>query len=296
MNTSKEKIDITVITGPTASGKTAFAIELALKTGSEIVSADSMQIYREMNIGTAKPTKEEMRGVVHHLIDFVDISETFSVADYVRLARMAIEDISSRGKGAILAGGTGLYITSLINNIEFNEKAKNSSIRIELYKRLETEGVDRLLLELSEFDKESAQRIHKNDTLRIVRAIEQYLATGVTMTEQIKKSRNQSDWLNATLIALNYKNRNTLYDRINKRVDTMIDQGLVEEARYILGRSDCSQTARNAICYKELEPYINGEISIEDASEKLKLATRRYSKRQLTWFRKDSRVTWVYKD
>ncbi len=289
------KIDIVVIVGPTASGKTNLSVQLAKIFNSEIISADSMQIYKKMSIGTAKPTIDEMQGIPHHLIDFVDINKNFSVADYVKLAKEKIFEINEKGKLPIIVGGTGLYVNSLIDNINFTEQNSDPVLRDKLKKRVETQGIQSLIEELKTFDIESAQKLHPNNVSRIIRAIEIYKTTGITMTEQIKNSKKFDSPFNPIMIGLNYKDRNVLYDRINKRVDSMIKNGLVNETQEILS-DNCSKTAMNAICYKELIPYINGECSLEQAVEVLKRQTRRYAKRQLTWFKKDNRINWIYID
>lgn len=289
------KIDIVVIVGPTASGKTNLSVQLAKIFNSEIISADSMQIYKKMNIGTAKPTIDEMQGIPHHLIDFVDINKNFSVADYVKLAKEKIFEINEKGKLPIIVGGTGLYVNSLIDNINFTEQNSDPVLRDKLKKRVETQGIQSLIEELKTFDIESAQKLHPNNVSRIIRAIEIYKTTGITMTEQIKNSKKFDSPFNPIMIGLNYKDRNVLYDRINKRVDSMIKNGLVNETQEILS-DNCSKTAMNAICYKELIPYINGECSLEQAVEVLKRQTRRYAKRQLTWFKKDNRINWIHID
>lgn len=289
------KINIVVIVGPTACGKTNLSIQLAKIFGAEIISADSMQIYKEMNIGTAKPTIEEMQGVPHHLIDFVDIDKDFSVADYVKLARKKIFEVNEKGKLPFIVGGTGLYVNSLIDNINFTEQNSDPVLREALKKRAETKGIQSLIDELKTFDEESAEKLHPNNVGRIIRAIEIYKTTGITMTEQIKNSKKFESPFNPIMIGLNYKDRSILYDRINKRVDFMLENGLIDETKKILS-ANCSKTAMNAICYKELIPYINGECSLEQAIEILKRQTRRYAKRQLTWFKKDNRINWVYMD
>lgn len=289
----KDKIDVVAIVGPTACGKTKLSIELAKIFDAEIVSADSMQIYKEMNIGTAKPTISEMQEIKHHLIDFVDVDKDFSVAEYVSLAKKCIFDINKRGKIPFLVGGTGLYVNSLINNVNFTEQNSDPKLREALKQRIQLEGIQSLIDELKTFDSESAERLHPNNVGRIIRAIEIYRTTGTTMTQQIENSKKIVSPFNPIMIGLNYKNRNILYDRINKRVDMMIEMGLIDETRKILSLN-CSKTAMNAICYKELIPFINGECSREEAIENLKLKSRQYAKRQLTWFRKDNRIRWVY--
>ncbi len=294
-NYKKEKINVVAIVGPTACCKTKIAIELAKLLDGEIVSADSMQVYKDMDIGTAKPTAAEMGEVPHHLVDFLEIDKEFSVADYVKMAKECIFEITNRGKLPFIVGGTGLYVSSLLNNINFAEQKPDLELRKILIKKLENEGADSLLAELASFDEKMAKRLHPNDTLRIIRAIEIYKATGITMTEHIERSKNEEPIYNSVILGLSYRNRELLYNQINKRVDKMIDAGLIDEARRVLA-SDCSKTAMNAICYKEFASYINGQCDLGAAVENLKQQTRRYAKRQITWFRKDARVNWVFID
>ena len=241
--------------GSTASGKTNFAVDLAKALDGEIISADSMQIYKEMNIGTAKPTADEMQGIKHHLIDFVPLEENFSVADYVKLAKEKIFDINSRSKLPIICGGTGLYVNSLIDNVDFTKQNSDIKVRKELEQRLKDKGIEPLLEELKTFDPESAERIHPNNVLRIIRAIEIYKVTGITMTQQIENSKKIDSPFSPLILGLDYRNRDVLYEKINRRVDLMIENGLLEETRKILSKK-CSKTAMNAICYKELLHYI----------------------------------------
>ncbi len=288
----QDKIRLLAVVGPTASGKTALSIELAKKYDGEIVSADSMQIYKGMNIATAKPTREEMQGIPHHLMDFLPPTESFSVSQYVVLARKAIEDISSRGKLPILCGGTGLYYSSIADNIQFPEEAPNEALREELKQRYINEGGAALLRELAEFDSETAAGLHENNGKRIIRAIEIYRTTGITMSEHIKSSRLTPTPYSLTAIGIAFPDRQLLYDRINRRADLMLEAGLVEEARDFYGSRN-GRTAALAIGYKELKPYLDGELTLDEAVENLKRETRRYAKRQLTWFRRDKRINWV---
>lgn len=289
------RIPLAAVVGPTASGKTGLAVELALRAGGEVISADSMQIYKEIDIATAKPTKEEQKGVPHHLVDFLDVSERFSVAQYVELARACVQEVHSRDKLPILAGGTGLYVSSLLNHVQFSEEESHPELRAKLEKRLLTEGGEALLEELRQFDPQSAERLHPNNGKRILRAIEIYQTTGITMSEHLKRSRSKPSPYRAGVIGLDYRNRQTLYDRIDRRVDQMVEQGLLQEARQILS-SPYGQTAMNAIGYKELAPWIIGECPLNEAIAKLKQSTRRYAKRQLTWFRREEWVHWIYVD
>lgn len=291
---NKEKRLIAVV-GPTASGKTALAVQLAKKYNGEVVSADSMQIYTGMAIASAKPTKEEMQGVPHHLIDFLDPCDSFSVSEYVKLAAKTIDDILSRGKQPIICGGTGLYVRSLVNNISFPDEEKNEELREELNERYENEGGEALLRELAEFDPESAARLHPSDGKRIVRAIEVYRSTGINMTEHIKRSMQVPSPYKVTAIGLSFADRQKLYERINDRVDKMLENGLLDEAREFYSYEK-GHTASAAIGYKELKPYLDGRSSLEAAVERLKMETRRFAKRQLTWFRADDYINWIEVD
>lgn len=286
---------IIAVVGPTASGKTDLAIKLAKKLDGEVVSADSMQIYKGMEIASAKPTDEEMQGIPHHLMSFISPSETFSVSDYVRLASQAIDDIIARGKLPILCGGSGLYIRSLIDNINFAPDVPDERLREELNARYENEGGEALLKELAEFDPETAEKLSPNDGKRIVRAIEIYRSTGITMSEQISLSKLEPSPYDVTAIGLTFADRQNLYDRINTRVDKMLKMGLVEEAEDFYS-SEKSVTSSAAIGYKELKPYLDGRITLEAAAEKLKMESRRYAKRQITWFKRDEYINWIEVD
>ncbi len=290
-----QKIRVIVIVGPTACGKTKLSIELAKIFNGEIISADSIQVYKKMNIGVAKPTKLEMSGVPHHLIDFLDVEKEFNVSDYVRLAKKCISEITKRGKTPFVVGGTGLYVNSLVDNVHFQVEKRAPELRKFLNEKLKTKGVAALLKELATFDRESAERIHPNNSIRVIRAIEIYKTTGITMTEHIANSKKIKSAYDPMFIGLSYKNRSFMYERINKRVDEMIGSGLIDEAREILSLN-CSKTAMNAICYKELIPYFNNQCSLSDAIEKIKLNTRKYAKRQLTWFKRDPRINWIFVD
>lgn len=291
----EEKIKLLAVVGPTASGKTSLAVHLAKKFHGEVVSADSMQIYKKMQIATAKPTLEEMEGIPHHLIDFLPLEQSFSVSDYVTLAREKIEEITGRGALPIIAGGTGLYISSLVDNVSFSESPQNEKLRNRLYEEAKKDNGKALYERLCMIDPESAKEIHPNNIIRVVRAVEIYESTGITMTEQKKQSRLQPSPYDVCMIGLDYRDRQKLYDRINKRVDIMVEQGLLEEAREILKESNL-QTAYNAIGYKELKPYFDGVSSLEECLDKVKQESRRYAKRQLTWFRRDKRISFIYPD
>lgn len=286
------KKKVLVITGPTGSGKTKLSIEIAKRCNGEIISADSMQIYKEMNIGTAKPTNEELSQVVHHMIDIVEIGQNFSVADYSKMAFSCIQDIISRGKLPVVVGGTGLYINSIVEEINYFETGESTEFRDKLNKIAEKKGNEVLYNELCKKDPEAAKRIHINDLKRIVRALEVYEFSKTTITEQQKKSKEIEKKYDYIMIGLTTE-RSTLYDRINKRVDTMFELGLLEEARDIIAKSDSLGTSYQAIGYKELKKYFDGECLLEEAKELIKRESRRYAKRQLTWFRRNENIVWL---
>ena len=282
------------VVGPTASGKTALSIEIAKRFGGQIICGDSMQVYKNMPIATAAPTKEEMSGVRHRLFEFLDPSEKFSVSDFVLLAKKEIEEVKNEGALPIVVGGTGLYITSLAENIDFGAEENDGSIRKSLEQRAEKEGLEALYNELCLIDSVSAQKISKNDAKRIIRALEVYILSGENITERKKKSREKGIIYDNIFIGVNYLDRQTLYDRINKRVDIMLDRGILEEAKNCYNKGN--KTSAQAIGHKELIPFLNGEISLEEATEHLKMQTRRYAKRQITWFSKNEEINWVYMD
>ncbi len=294
-NNLENKIPLIVVCGPTASGKTGLGIQLAKKYNGEVVSADSMQIYKGMDIATAKPNSRETEGIPHHLISYVQPTASYSVAEYVEEAHKVIKDIYSREKTPILVGGTGLYINSLVNNIEFGKENFDEKIREQLYRKLETAGADSLLAQLAEFDPQSAQRLGTANHRRLVRAIEIYLTTGKTMTQHIAESKLVPTPYNDVRIGLSCNDRENLYNKINLRVDLMLQQGLLQEAEEFRKQS-YSNTAVKAIGYKELEPYFTGLITLQEALENLKRETRRYAKRQLTWFRRDEKIHWILTD
>ncbi|MEE1017729.1 MAG: tRNA (adenosine(37)-N6)-dimethylallyltransferase MiaA [Ruminococcus sp.] len=290
------KIKLITVVGPTASGKTRLGVELAKRYGGEVISADSMQIYKGMQIATAKPTVEEMQGIPHHLMDFLEPNQTYSVAMFVDDAKKCIEDISSRGKIPVIVGGTGLYVDSLLNNISFHESQRDTELSEKLRELYYTEGVDYLLDMLRKFDGESAERLEtEKNPKRIIRAIEFYKTTGITITKQNKKSKNEESPYSAIKLGLNFEDRQKLYDRINERVDLMVEAGLVLEAKRVFN-SELSFTSVKAIGYKELFPYLKGELPLEECIEKLKQETRRYAKRQITWFKRDKEINWLYPD
>lgn len=289
------KIDVLAVVGPTASGKTKLSVELAKALNGEIVSADSMQIYKGMDIGTAKPTFEEMQGIPHHLMGFLDSKENFSVAIYVEMAHKIIADIHSKGKLPIVTGGTGLYVDSLLNSIKFFDNTSDDSIREKYSKLLEEKGLDYLLEKLKKIDYETYEKLlEQRNAKRIIRALEFFEVTGKTISEQNRLSKQDSPY-NPIKIGLTCRDRQVLYDRINLRVDLMLKDGLLEEAEKVLN-SDLSNTAEKAIGYKEIIPYFKGESTLDECVEVLKMNTRRYAKRQLTWFRRDQEINWIYID
>ncbi len=281
-----EKPQILAIVGPTASGKTALAVALALCLGGEVVSCDSMQIYRGMDIGTAKPTPAEQCGVPHHLIDILDPKEPFSAMDYATAAERAITDILSRGKLPIFCGGTGLYLDAFLRGGMPETPAADEALRAELSLLAATHGADFLHAELAKVDPQSAAATHQNNVRRVIRALEIYRLTGIPKSEWDRRSTELPDKYDATVLGLTFSNRALLYERIDRRVDEMIENGLVEETRALdaAGVFLSSPTAAAAIGYKELLPYLHGSAALSDAITELKTATRRYAKRQLTWF------------
>lgn len=291
---NEKKIPLIVVVGPTASGKTEISIELAKRYNGEIVSADSMQIYKSICIGTAQPSIDEMQGIPHHLIGFKGLEESFSVASYVTLAADVIADIHKRGKQAILCGGTGLYVNALTGNIEFSEMNKDDSVKAELDKIFQEHGKEKLFSMLLEADPEEAKIIDKDNPVRLIRALEVCRLTGKTMTEYKRKNLEASSEYNCLKIGIDYKNRAELYDRINCRVAIMEQSGLLDEAK-LLFECDNPKTALQAIGYKELFDYFKGEMPLDEALDDIRQASRRYAKRQLSWFRRDKEINWFYK-
>lgn len=292
---NNEKIPLIAVVGATASGKTAFAIELAKRFNAEIISADSMQIYKGMDIASAKPTLEEMGEIRHHLVDFLDPHEKYSVARYIEDAKKAIEDIRSRSKNVIICGGTGLYTDSLVQNIVFEEEEDNSRIRQMLRQRREEEGIEALFEELEKTDPETARTLHINNEGRILRALESYYLTGEKPSVLRERSRSTPSPYQCIYIGLEYSDRELLYKRINTRVDIMLEKGLVKEAEEYFSLNENSTSAQ-AIGHKELAPYLRGEISLEEAADNLKKATRHYAKRQMTWFRRNKDINIIAPD
>lgn len=287
-----EKIPLIVVVGPTASGKTGLAVALAKKYNGEIISADSMQIYKYMNIGTAKPTKEEMQSIPHHMIDFLEPSKNFSVADYVVLAKKCIEQIYAKGKQPILVGGTGLYVDSLLHNVQFGELKTDPDYRASLEKLYNEKGnafVHNLLVEI---DPQCAKNIHCNNKGRVIRALEVYHLTGMKMSEYQKQAILKTSNYKTVIIGLSAKERSYLYERIHTRVDQMMDQGLLEETKF-LWEQNFGSTAIQAIGYKELFVYFTENKPLEECIAMLKQQTRRYAKRQLTWFKRNQDIHWI---
>ncbi len=279
---------IVVVCGPTASGKTALAVELAKKHNGEVVSADSMQIYRRMDIGTAKPTVEEMDGIPHHMIDIVDPAEDFSVARYVDMAAACVEGVLSRGRLPILAGGTGLYIDSLLSGRTFSAFSPESPLRGELEEEMRRRGGEAMLAELALVDPESAARLHPNDEKRIIRALEVYRATGKTITAHNAETLALPPRYEALTLNLSYERREDMWGRIDRRVDVMMEQGLVEEVRALLDSGVPDRcTAMQAIGYKEMVRAVRETGDFAAGAEEIKLRSRQYAKRQLTWFKRN---------
>lgn len=288
------KIPVVAVVGPTASGKSDLAVEICLEFDGEAVSADSMQIYKGIDISTAKPTEEEKKGIPHHMMDFLDDTESFSVAEYQRLAGECIRDIHSRGKLPVIVGGTGLYIDTLLNDIKLTEDSFDEEIRAKLLKRVGDEGIESLLEELQKVDPEYAAKMHPNNVKRIVRALEVWYSTGITMTRQLEESHRESPY-DVCFIGIDATNREFLYERINRRVSVMLENGLEKEAREYLSKENTA-TSSQAIGCKELKPYFGGEITLSEAADNLRQATRRYAKRQLTWFRRNKEINWLMAD
>ena len=281
------------IAGPTASGKTALSIALARELDGEIVSCDSMQVYRRMDIGTAKPTPEERAGIPHYMLDVAEPSEDFSVSRYCEMASPIVDDILSRDKTAIIVGGTGLYMDSLIRGNTFAPYPATGR-REELEALAAKEGIEAVLAQLREVDPESAQRLHPSDQKRIIRAMEVYLETGMTITEHNRRTQAIPPKYNPLWLALEDENRQDLYDRIDRRVDAMLDAGLLDEIRGLLDEGvppHC--TAMQAIGYKEFLGALQGHCTVEEAAELVKKSSRHYAKRQLTWFRRNPRIHWL---
>lgn len=286
------KPKILCVVGPTASGKTDYAVELALKCGGEVVSCDSMQIYKHMDIGTAKPTADEMKGVKHHMIDIIEPNESFSVARFSEMARECIDDILLRGKMPVLCGGTGLYFDSTINNINFIQMDTDEEYRKDLESAAKEFGNEYVYKILKRVDEESAESIHPNNLKRVIRALEIYKTTGKKKSELDKEQLSEP--LYEPEITGLMRDREVLYDRINKRVDIMMEKGLVEEVSELIKMGiDTEATSMQAIGYKEIIEYLDGKTSLSDAVDKIKRESRRYAKRQLTWFKRNEKIHWI---
>ena len=300
IRSDNKKPPVLAVVGPTASGKTGLSIELAKRLGGEIVSCDSMQLYRYMDIGTAKPTKDEKQGIPHHLMDFLDPTDPkgYSCADYARDAKAVVEDIWSRGKLPIFCGGTGLYLDAFLRGGSFEVTDVDLDLRRELTEYAEINGAEALHDMLRELDPEAAEATHPNNIKRVVRAIEICRTTGCTKSELDRRSREVESPYNALVIGLRYQDRNILYDRIGRRVEIMLADGLVEETKKLreMGVFETCPTAAQAIGYKELFPYLDGMATLDDVVETLKVATRHYAKRQITWFSAKPYVTWLPMD
>ncbi len=292
---SDKKIPLLVVCGPTASGKTSAGVALAKEYRGEVVSADSMQIYKGLDIATAKPTKEETDGIPHHLINVVDIGESFSVADYIVLAKQKISDIVERGKLPVLVGGTGLYINSLIDNVNFNTAETDGSVRRRLEQETAALGNEAMHERLRAVDPETADAVPSQNFVRIIRALEIYELTGLKFGDYKKMNMGKDSPYNACMIGLNFRDRGRLYERIDRRVTLMAENGMVEECQRIYDNEKLG-TVCQAIGYKELIPYFEKTADLESCLDKIRQSSRRYAKRQLTWFRRDERINWINLD
>ncbi len=290
-----KKIPVVAVVGPTASGKTKLGVDLALRFNGEVVSADSMQVYQGMSIATAKPTPAEMQGVPHHLIDFLPPEESYSVARYMADAAAVIADITARGRLPVLVGGTGLYVDSLLNGVRFSEERRDPGLRARLYEEAARLGNAAMHDRLAEIDPDYASGLHPNNLGRVLRALELYQATGTTMSEQRRRSREHPSDYAPVMLGLNFSNRALLYERIDRRVDAMLEQGLLDEVRAFY-QAHHPKTAAQAIGCKEFLGFLNGEKTLAQCTEDLKRETRRYAKRQLTWFGRSSQITWLHHD
>ena len=286
--------NIICIAGPTASGKTALAVELAKELNGEVISCDSMQIYKRMDIGTAKPTLEERQGIVHHMLDVAEPEEEFSVSKYCDMATPILEDIISRGKTAIIAGGTGLYMDSLIKGNDF-APIPSTGVREKLEEKAAKVGFEAMLAELRAIDPEAAERI--NDTRRCIRALEVFYETGETITAHNKRTSQIPPKYEPLWLGLDFTKRSDLYERINLRVSLMLEMGLIDEIKNLLSSGIPEKcTAMQAIGYKEFISALNGECTIEEAADSVRQSSRRYAKRQLTWFRRNPKMHWLIRD
>ncbi len=294
MDINKKPLVVAVV-GPTGSGKTRLAIDICKRLNGEVVSADSMQIYRKISIATAKPTKEEQEEVPHHLIDILEPWESFSVAEYVERANECIADIQARGKLPVLVGGTGLYVKALAENLVFSEESTDEEYRVQLQRMADEHGVETVYDLLKEVDSECAQNIHCNNLVKVIRSLEAYKLTGKTAKEREVMSRSEEPKFDTIMFGITFSDRKKLYDRIDMRVDMMMEQGLLQEIES-LKDIEFSKTATQAIGYKELMPYLAGECPLEDCVELIKKRSRNYAKRQFTWFRNQADVQWLVAD
>lgn len=289
------KQKIICVVGPTASGKTGLGIALAKHFNGEVISADSMQIYCDMHIASAAPDQSETQGIPHHLVEFLPYGSSFTVADYVKVAREKIDEVAAKGKLPIIVGGTGLYINSIVNNVEFVDSQTDLQLREKITEEFEMLGGQEMLERLRKIDPEAAEKLHENDKRRIIRAFEIYESTGNTKSFNDEQSVQNESPYKACMIGVTYRDREKLYERINTRVDIMLENGLLDEANRAF-QNNLGGGAVQAIGHKEFFDYFSGGISLDEAVESLKRSTRRYAKRQLTWFNKDGRINWIYKD
>ena len=290
------KSRVIAVGGPTASGKTALSVGLAKAFGGEIINADSMQIYKNLDVGTAKPSIEERQGVPHYLLDFQPPETPYSVADFTAAADPLIQEITARGKLPLVVGGTGLYITSLLNGMAFAPEKTDPAIRARLQERAEAEGGAALYAELQSIDPDYAAQVHPNNLPRVIRALELYAATGRRMSEERVNARPAEPPYRSLCLCLTCRDRAVLYDRIERRVNLMVENGVLAEAKQVYDHRDTYRTAAHAIGYKEFFPYFEGTGSLDECTARLKQATRNYAKRQLTWFRRQNDAVWLYID
>lgn len=287
---------VVAVGGPTASGKTALSVALARAFDGEIINADSMQIYKNLDVGTAKPSTEERQGIPHYLLDFLSPETPYSVADFTAAAAPLIRDITARGRLPLVVGGTGLYITSLLSGMEFAQEKTDPAIRARLQARADTEGGAALYAELQRIDPDYAAQVHPNNLPRVIRALELFEATGRRMSDQRREARPAEAPYHALCLCLTCRDRAVLYSRIDRRVDEMVENGVLDEARQVYDHRDAYRTAAQAIGYKEFFPYFEGTANLTECTERLKQATRNYAKRQLTWFRRQNDAAWLYLD
>lgn len=290
------RVKVISVVGPTAVGKSALAFHLAKSLSGSVISADSMQVYKELNIGTAKPEPRCLKEIKHYLTDIKRVNEEFSAAEFTELAKEAVYDIVKTGGVPIIVGGTGLYVDSLLNGVSFKKETENKKVREELYAEFEEKGGLYLYDVLSEIDPSHAKTISPKNVRRVIRAIEVYRVTGVPISEHIKHSRETPPLFDAFKVGLNYKNRSLLYKKIDDRVDGMINDGLIEEAEAVYRRGEVSKTASQAIGYKELFSYFKGDIKKDEAIGLIKKNTRNFAKRQITWFKRDGEINWEFAD